>query len=38
MISDVKLRKATFLLDNKTLLYKTFGFDKSIINGEKNNR
>ena len=35
MISDVKLRKATFFLDNRTLLESTFGYDNSMISGDK---
>ena len=35
MISDVRLGKATFLLDNRTLLQSTFGCDKPIISGDK---
>ena len=34
MISDVKLRKATFLLENRMLL-STFGYDKLMIRGDK---
>ena len=35
MISDVKFHKATFLFDNITLLENTFGYDKSMISGDK---
>ena len=34
MISDVNLRKAMLLLDNRTLLQSNFGYDKSIIIGD----
>ena len=35
MISDIHLRKATFLLNNRTLLLSTFGYDKWEKNDEK---
>ena len=35
MISDVNLYSTTFLLDMTTLLQSTFGYDRSMINGDK---
>ena len=35
MISDIKLHKATCLLDNRTLFKNVFGYDKSVISGGK---